>query len=97
MLYHGEDALLHFTTVVGATNNGDVLLDVEGDEDVGVEALLLPVGVRHLARVDDGEVGLEVLDFLFSLCADEHVAHKVVLQKDDTTTPQSAKPSSTTS
>jgi hypothetical protein len=64
VVHEREDALLVLTTVLGAENDGHFLLDVEGHSDLGVEPMLLPLGVDLRAGVDDGEVGLEVLDLV---------------------------------
>ena len=80
VVHEGEDTLLHLTTVGGADDDGDLLLEVEADEGLGVQALGLPVLVDEaLGGVDDGEVGDEVLDLLLGLGDDEHVLDEVVL------------------
>lgn len=78
-VHHGEDTLLHLTTVPGAHDDGNLLLDVEANEDVRVEALVLPLLVGELAGVDDSKGRLEVLGLLLGLRADEHVAGEVSL------------------
>jgi hypothetical protein len=78
VVHHGEDALLHLAAVPGAADDGDVLLDIEDDEDLGVEAVALPVPVRQLAGVVDREVGSEGCQVGIT-GADEHVLDEVGL------------------
>mmetsp|Transcript_13323 Transcript_13323/g.23382 ORF Transcript_13323/g.23382 Transcript_13323/m.23382 type:complete len:408 (+) Transcript_13323:205-1428(+) len=64
VVHHREDTFLHLTTVVSASNDGELVLDVEPHEHLGVQAVFFPVGVGHSGRVDDGEIRLKVLQLL---------------------------------
>mmetsp|Transcript_10995 Transcript_10995/g.17951 ORF Transcript_10995/g.17951 Transcript_10995/m.17951 type:complete len:281 (+) Transcript_10995:623-1465(+) len=64
VMHHGEDALLHLAAIEGASDERLGLLQVEGHEHLAVETVLLPVLIGDVAAVNDGKVGLEVLDLL---------------------------------
>ena len=78
VVHHGEDTFLHLAAVPGAADEGHALGEVEGHEDLAVQAHLLPVRVGGLAGIQHHEVGLEVGQFLLR-GADEHVLHEMGL------------------
>ena len=51
VVHHGEDSLFHLTAVPGAADNGHILLDIEDDENLGIEAVLFPVLVGQTGRI----------------------------------------------
>mmetsp|Transcript_40347 Transcript_40347/g.90695 ORF Transcript_40347/g.90695 Transcript_40347/m.90695 type:complete len:384 (-) Transcript_40347:71-1222(-) len=79
VVHDAKHALLHLTTILGTTNDGQSLLNVEGHIVLSLQAVLLPLGVLGQASVDDGEVGLEVGDLLVGGRAHKHVAHEVAV------------------
>mmetsp|Transcript_5492 Transcript_5492/g.9933 ORF Transcript_5492/g.9933 Transcript_5492/m.9933 type:complete len:483 (+) Transcript_5492:1383-2831(+) len=78
VVHEGEDSLLVLSSVPGAEDDGGLGLDVKGDGNLGVEAVLLPFLVGGGAGVDDGEVDVTVA---LLLRADEHVGDKVLLPR----------------
>ena len=81
-IHERENPFLHLPAVPRTADYGGLLLQVEPNKDLAVQPVLLVVGVRHLARVDDSEIGDKVLNLLAGLRADEHVGHEVVLPRD---------------
>ena len=80
VVHHAEDTLLHLASVLRTHDQGQIVLHIEAHERLRVQALALPVLVHQtLARVDHGELRLEVLQLLHRLGTHEHVRHEVVL------------------
>ena len=67
----GEHRFLDLAGVGAAADQHQLLVEADLDEDLGVGAVLLGLGVAA-RRLDDGELGLEGFQFLV-LRADEHV------------------------
>lgn len=62
VVHHGEDPLLHLSTIESATDEGQLLLEIEGNKDLTVESIFFPLLVGDIATVDDREVWLKILD-----------------------------------
>ena len=79
VVHHREHALFHFAAVPGAGDDLHFLGHVEDREDLGVEAVRLPVGIAGLGAVEDHEVGLTVVGQFFLGGPDKHVLDEVSL------------------
>mmetsp|Transcript_3864 Transcript_3864/g.12892 ORF Transcript_3864/g.12892 Transcript_3864/m.12892 type:complete len:667 (-) Transcript_3864:49-2049(-) len=84
VVHEREDALLVLAAVVGAVDDRELPLEVEGDGDVAVQAVRLPALVPQRARVDDREVHALVRrqEARERLGPDEHVRHEVLLPRE---------------
>ena len=78
VVHEGEDTLLILAPVPGAEDHGDLLLDVEGNGDLGVKVVLLPLLVGLGACVDDGKVYVPG-DLVVRGGTDEHVGDEMLL------------------
>ena len=78
VVHHGEHTFLHLATIPGVEDNLLAAGDVEGHAGLAVEAEFLIVVNLSLGSGIDGEVGGEVLEFLFG-GNDEHVLYEVSL------------------
>mmetsp|Transcript_20020 Transcript_20020/g.41868 ORF Transcript_20020/g.41868 Transcript_20020/m.41868 type:complete len:364 (-) Transcript_20020:117-1208(-) len=78
IVHEGEDSLLVLSPVPSTEDDSHLLLDVEGNSDLGVEVVLFPLLVGLGARVDDGEVDIAG-NLVPDLRADEHVGYEVLL------------------
>ena len=72
-VHHAEHRLLHLAGVLAAPDQGQMPLQVEGDEGRAVRAVGFRIG-QNARDVDDGVVGHEVREFRFVRRAQEHVA-----------------------
>ncbi len=68
----GEDRFLDLAGVAGAADQDDALFQVEDDEDLGVRAILVRIGMET-GRLQDGELG-DMAALLLGGQADEQVA-----------------------
>jgi hypothetical protein len=57
VVHHGEDALLHLTSVEGAADDSQRVLHIEADKHLAVETVFLPLVVGDVAAVDDLRMG----------------------------------------
>mmetsp|Transcript_171464 Transcript_171464/g.416992 ORF Transcript_171464/g.416992 Transcript_171464/m.416992 type:complete len:240 (+) Transcript_171464:1217-1936(+) len=82
VVHQAKDTLFIFTAVPCAKDHGNLLLNIERDGDLAVQAVALPVLVDLGTRVDYCKIGLEADKLLSRLGADEHVRHKVLLPRE---------------
>mmetsp|Transcript_44408 Transcript_44408/g.96991 ORF Transcript_44408/g.96991 Transcript_44408/m.96991 type:complete len:247 (-) Transcript_44408:13-753(-) len=79
VVHHGEDTLLHFSSVESTADNSQRVLHVETDEDFTVKSIFLPVLIGDIAAIDNSKVRLEVLNLLGSLRSHEHICDEMML------------------
>lgn len=79
VVHQGENALLVFSTIPSSEDDSLALFDIENDGRLGIEIVAFPICIDLRAAVDNGEIGLEIFQFLLRVRADEHVRNKMLL------------------
>mmetsp|Transcript_27000 Transcript_27000/g.47662 ORF Transcript_27000/g.47662 Transcript_27000/m.47662 type:complete len:355 (-) Transcript_27000:609-1673(-) len=79
VVHQGEDSLFVFTTVPSSKDDSFALFNIENNSSLGMQVVSFPIFVGLGAGIDDGEVGLKIVQLGGVGRSDEHIGDEMLL------------------